>query len=56
MFQFDLACVQHSFFFFFFFAGIELKRIARLVESDLPLSTASVCTSVRPAVISNLSV
>ena len=31
------------------FAGIELKRVARPVESDLPISTVSVRPSVRPS-------
>ena len=32
-----------------FFAGIELKQIALPFESDLPLSTVSVCLSVCPS-------
>ena len=49
MFQFDLAVyfdmrsTPHD-----FFAGIELKPVARPVESGLPISTVSVCLSVRP--------
>ena len=31
-----------------FVAGIELKRVALPVESDLPISTVSVRPSVRP--------
>ena len=31
-----------------FFAGIELQHVALSFESDLPLSTVSVCLSVRP--------
>ena len=33
-----------------FFAGIELQHVARSFESDLPLSTMSVCLSVCPSV------
>ena len=33
-----------------FFAGIELQHVAWSFESDLPLSTVSVCLSVRPSV------
>ena len=32
----------------FFFAGIELQHVAWPFESDLPLSTVSVCPSVCP--------
>ena len=33
-----------------FFAGIELQHVALSFESDLPLSTMSVCLSVCPSV------
>ena len=43
---FDMRSVPHD-----LFAGFELKRVARPVESDLPISTGSVCPSVRLSVI-----
>ena len=57
MFQIDFAVFFHmqSAPHAFFFARIELKHVALPFESDLPLSTVSVCLSVRPPV-SNFSV
>ena len=40
-----VTCNRHR---MLFFAGIELQHVARSFESDLPLSTVSVCLSVRP--------
>ena len=40
---FDMQSAPHD-----FFAGIELQHVALPFESDLPLSTVSVCLSVRP--------
>ena len=41
---FDKQSAPHA-----FFAGIELQHVARPFESDLPLSTVSVCLSVCPS-------
>ena len=45
-----IFCNRHS---MLFYAGIELQHVACSFESDLPLSTVSVCLSVRP-LVSNL--
>ena len=41
---FDMQSAPHA-----FFTRIERKHVVRPFESDLPLSTVSVCLSVRPS-------
>ena len=41
---FDMQSAPHA-----FFPGIELQHVAWPFDSDLPLSTVSVCLSIRPS-------
>ena len=46
--RFGRVMFLHVFGTICIFTGIELKHVARPVESDLPISIVSVCLSVRP--------